>query len=49
MVRKKLSLDKLDRIPYKDENGKQIPSLYVEREEQQDAELFIPAYAIVLE
>ena len=49
MERKKLSLVELDAIPYKDEKGIQIPSERIEREEQKDAELYIPAQAIVLE
>ncbi len=49
MERKKLSLEELDAIPYVDENGMQIPSQYIEREEQKDAEKFIPPHAIVLE
>ena len=49
MERKKLSLEELDAIPYVDENGMQIPSQYIEREEQKDAEKFIPPHAVVLE
>jgi len=49
MERKKLSLKELDKIPYYAENGKQIPSRIYEREEQIDAEVFIPAHATVLE
>jgi len=49
MERKKFTLKELDEIPYFDEKGRQIISKYVEREEQQDAELLIPAHATVLE
>jgi hypothetical protein len=44
-----LTLEELDAIPYKDEKGTIIQSKYVEREEQQDAELLIPPHAVVLE
>ena len=49
MERKKLSLKELDEIPYYNEKGKQIPSKIYEREEQIDAEVFIPAHATILE
>jgi hypothetical protein len=49
MERKKLSLQELDEIQYKDEKGKEILPKYIEREEQKDAELYIPAHAVVLE
>lgn len=49
MERKKLSLSELDAIPYYNEKGEQLQSKYIEREEQIDAEVFIPAHAIVLE
>lgn len=49
MERKKLTLDELDAILYVNENGVEIPSKTIEREEQVDATLFIPRHAVVLE
>lgn len=49
MERKKLSLQELDELPYYNERGEQIQSKYIEREEQIDAEVFIPPHAVVLE
>lgn len=49
MERKKYTLEELDQIPYYTEKGVQIPSKNVEREEQVDATLYIPAHAGVLE
>ena len=44
-----LSLDELDAIEYKNERGYIIQSKYIEREEQLDAQEYIPAHATVLE
>ena len=49
MERKKLTLNELDEIPYVNERGEPIPSKIIEREEQVDAQEFIPGYASVLE
>ena len=49
MERKKLSLEELDAIAYKDEKGNTILNQVIEREEQKDAQKFIPSHAVVLE
>lgn len=45
----RLTLEELDAIPYKSETGSVIQSKFIEREEQLDAQQFIPTEAIVLE
>lgn len=49
LLQKKLTLEELDAIPYRDEKGQLIQSKCVEREEQQDAAVYIPKHAVVLE
>lgn len=49
MERAKLTLDELDAIDYVDEKNRRLNSKNIEREEQKDAELYIPAHASVLE